>query len=360
MYSAAEYEPLFIDAHNIDTFRKDAGSHVYVDAFSRQVRELFLIDTPARAEEKKEEAYKSRAFDEYLQRMEGEFMHVYYPWNRHLVKTVGADDYFRLKTNRNQDIITADEQKKLYAYRVAVFGLSVGSNILFALTQSGISHEVIIADFDELDTTNLNRIMAGVHQIGLNKCVVSARHVYEDNPFASVTALIKGVDAYALEALLRNKKIDCIVDEVDDIAFKIKARILAMKHRVPIVMVTDNGDGVVLHVERYDLGCATIFGRKPSDMQEMIHGPLTKEQAGRFIMEMIVGGADKVDSAMLASVKRVLAHELVSWSQLGSAALLGGVVATYIIKHIALGKNEQTDIRAYLSPSSCKWSTHAD
>jgi len=50
----------------------------------------------------------------------------------------------------------------------------------------------------------------------------------------------------------------------------------------------------------------------------------------------------------MASVKRVLNKELVSWSQLGSAALLGGVVSTVAIKRIVLGETRDLDIREYI------------
>ena len=62
---------------------------------------------------------------------------------------------------------------------------------------------------------------------------------------------------------------------------------------------------------------------------------------------------------MLSSVKRVLAHELVSWSQLGTAALLGGIMVTYAVKQIALGKDNTVDIRAFIGPRTIEWSTHA-
>ena len=34
-----------------------------------------------------------------------------------------------------------------------------------------------------------------------------------------------------------------------------------MKYKIPVIMITDNGDGVVLHVERYDLGHNKIFDK---------------------------------------------------------------------------------------------------
>lgn len=352
-----QIRPIFLtDTEATDTV--SAGA-THVDAFERQIKELFFIENHSYIGSDKESTYRTDDFRAFAQRKEGSHVNAYYPWNRHVVKTVGAEDYFRLKTNRNQDLITAREQAALRDYKVAVFGLSVGSNIVRVLSQSGISNSITIADFDELDTTNLNRILAGVHEVGLNKAVIASRRIYEDNPFADVRALSEGITAESLESLLSENKLDCIIDEVDDMAFKVSCRKLAMKYKRPVVMITDNGDGVVLHVERYDLGLGTIFGKNPAYFDAVSAGKLSREAAGRMIMEDIVGGADRVDPAMLRSVQRVLAKELVSWSQLGSAAILGGVIATYMVKQIALERSKAPDIRAYISPASGEWGTHA-
>ena len=324
---------------------------IRIDAFSRQIRELFFIDNNKYIGTDKDKAYESSDFKNYLDSKKDSFVYIYYPWNFHLVKSVDDQDYFRLKTNRNQDLITAEEQKKLSKYNVAVLGMSVGSNIAFVLAQAGISKKILLADFDELDTTNLNRILAGVHQVGVNKAIVAARRIYEDNPFADVTALTEGVTETNLEPLLKNKEINCIVEEIDNIPFKIHIRELAIKYKVPVIMITDNGDGVVLHIERYDLGHTKIFSQDPAYFEEKIsHGEMTKEQAGQVIMFDIVGGPEFVDPKMRAAGRRVIAKDLVSGAQLGSAAILGGVRATVAIKQIALGSDTRLDVRSYINP----------
>lgn len=343
------YKPELIRKERIDDFLANHSGFVMVDAFARQIKELFFIDNNQFIGFPKEEAYKSQEFLKYSSDKSGEHVFIYYPWNNYIVKCIDPSDYCRLKTNRNQDLITAEEQKKLYAYKVAVLGMSVGSNIAFVLTQAGISKEIYLADMDDLDTTNLNRIMAGVHQVGLNKAVIAARRIYEDNPFAEVSILPEGIDSRKLESLLKDNKIDCIVEEVDDLRIKIEVRKLALEYKKPVVMITDNGDGVILHVERYDLGHSQILYQEPGYWSDKFSGEINKELAGKIIIENIVGGPDKVDPKMIASVKRVLNKELVSWSQLGSAALLGGVAATVAIKRMVLGESSALDIREYIN-----------
>lgn len=320
----------------------------FVDAFSRQLRELFIIDNHQYIGEDKAKVFATDDFKKYSEQKKDDFVWVHYPWNNQTVKCVKADDYFRLKTNRNQDLITAEEQAKLHNAKLAVLGMSVGSNIAFVATQAGIGQEIILADFDELDATNLNRILAGVHQIGLNKTIIASRRIYEDNPFAAVTALPEGVNEENLKKLLAAGAISHIVEEIDDIKMKIVVRRLAREYKIPVVMITDNGDGVVLHVERYDLGYDKIFDKDDAYWQEKLKAPMTKELAGNIIINDIVGGIEKVDKKMVASVQRVLKKELVSWSQLGSAAILGGVAATVALKRIILGESKVLTVREYI------------
>jgi ribosomal protein L7Ae-like RNA K-turn-binding protein len=331
---------------------------VLVDAFSRQLKELFIIENPIHASEKKIEVFATKEFKKFCDKHANNFTHVYYPWNHSVVKTVKKNEYLRLKTNRNQDLITREEQEKLSKCRIGVFGMSVGSNISLVLTQAGISNEITISDFDTLDTTNLNRIIAGVHQIGLSKCTINARHIYEDNPFAKVTILPDGVNKENIEKLLKQKKLDLIVEEVDSMAIKIDVRTLAQKYKIPVVMVTDNGEGVVLHVERYDLAHKKIFGREKAYFESLMSSGLSREKIVEFIISDVVGGMDKVDKRMIQSVGKVIDKKLVSWPQLGSAAILAGVMATHIIKQIILGYDKRLDIRGHISPTGITYGTH--
>jgi hypothetical protein len=344
--------PSFVTKEESDVLLQ--SDHVtFVDAFSFQMKELYIINNPTLNGPEKDKEFETDAFKKFVSEKEEEVQYVYFPWNHTVIKLVGKDDYYELKTNRNRDLITAEEQEILYNKKVAVLGMSVGSNIAFVLTQSGISRDITVADFDELDTTNLNRIIAGIHEVGQNKTTVAAHHIYEDNPYANVKTMPDGVTNENLEELLKDG-LDLIIEEIDDVGMKIETRKLAMKYKVPVVMVTDNGDGIILHIERYDLGYTKILHQ---DMEywekigkEIAENGMTKELGGKIIIEAVVGGPQFVDPNMMASVQRVLKQELVSWSQLGSAAILGGVYATFAVKQILLGKDTQEEVRLHIHP----------
>ncbi|MFQ5662068.1 MAG: ThiF family adenylyltransferase, partial [Candidatus Paceibacteria bacterium] len=168
-----QYKPIVVEKDKIKDSLKSEKQPIFIDAFERQLKELFFIENTEFIGQDKDETYKTEEFKKFAKEKENDFKYFYYSWNNHLVKCIEKDYYLKLKTNRNQDLITADEQKKLADYKVGVFGMSVGSNIAFVLTHAGISNDITLADFDELDTTNLNRILAGVHQIGVNKTIVA-------------------------------------------------------------------------------------------------------------------------------------------------------------------------------------------
>ena len=327
---------------------KPGSRHVFVDAFARQIKELFFINNKEFIGQDKEKVYQTKEFGKFKKSKEKLFNYIYYPWTNHLVKCVKEADYFCLKTNRNQDLITAEEQERLRKYKIAVFGMSVGSNIAFVLTQAGVSNEITIADFDELDTTNLNRIWAGVHQVGLNKAIIAARRIYEDNPYAKVRVLDKGITPKILDKLLRRKEIDCIVEEIDSVPMKVETRKLAKKYKVPVLMVTDNGDWAVLHIERYDLGYDKFHGKDFSYWAKRVATAKAPKDFADIVIRDLIGGADKVDPKMLFSASRVIKRELVSWPQLGTSALLGGIAVTIAVKRIVNKEDKKLFKREYL------------
>src|ERR1035437_11146580 len=114
MKKGLENKPVFIKNDKlVKEFLRKNKHIIYVDAFSHQMKELFFIKNHEFIGQNKEEVYKSSLFLNFLEDTKNKNAHVYYPWNHTLVKIVTKDDYLILKTNRNQDLITKDQQKKL-------------------------------------------------------------------------------------------------------------------------------------------------------------------------------------------------------------------------------------------------------
>jgi molybdopterin/thiamine biosynthesis adenylyltransferase len=318
-----------------------------LDLLPSQLKELFVISHLQEIENRSSIEHLE-SFKDFCKSKAGAYRYFYYPWQNTVIKTVDEDDFFILKTNRNCDLITAEEQRKLSAFTVAVFGLSVGSNIAFLLTQAGISNKIYLADPDTLDTSNLNRLLTGVLDLGLNKAIISSRKISEGNPYAQPVPMEKGIDDQQLEALLKTGDIHCIVEEVDSLPIKISTRKLAMKYKVPVVMITDNGFSIAIHVERYDLGHNLIFEKESAYWDEKFKGGLDHTKVSQIIIEDIFGSVDNIDKKLFASNLRIMKKELVSWPQLGSTAMLGGAAATQMIKKIALKESGELFIKKFI------------
>lgn len=342
-----DYQPLQLQEAEVQQLIKEKNVE-YHDLLPAQLKELFIIDHIGIIQDKS----KVESLPEYKPFCESKssgYHYFYFPWHRKIIKTVGREDFLSLKTNRNRDLITEEEQQTLRNFTVAVLGLSVGSNIAFLLTQTGISNKIFLADPDTLDTTNLNRLLTGVQDLGLNKAIIASRKIYEGNPYAEPVPLAEGINDEKLEALLKTGVINCIVEEVDALPIKISTRRLALKYKVPVVMITDNGFGIGLHVERFDLGLDKIFEKDLSYWDKKMEGGLDHMKVTQIIIEDIFGSMDKVDPKLFASNVRIMKKELVSWPQLGSTAMFGGAAATQVIRKIALKESKELFIKRFIN-----------
>ena len=71
---------------------------------------------------------------------------------------------------------------------VAVLGLGgLGSNVCIALARAGVGH-LVIADFDSVDMTNLNRQQYKVSQLGTKKTEAIKANLLEISPYLKIDA----------------------------------------------------------------------------------------------------------------------------------------------------------------------------
>lgn len=94
---------------------------------------------------------------------------VYYPWRRAVVKILGPRSFRRLRLDRNRNLITTAEQERLAHLVVGVVGLSAGHVLAHTLAMQGLCGEMRLADFDDLELSNLNRVPATLFDLGVNK-----------------------------------------------------------------------------------------------------------------------------------------------------------------------------------------------
>ena len=90
-----------------------------------------------------------------------------------------------MRLDRNRNLITAEEQDRLGRLRIGIVGLSVGHAIAHILAQQGLCGQLRLADFDELELSNLNRVPATVFDLGAEQGELAARRIAETRPVSA-------------------------------------------------------------------------------------------------------------------------------------------------------------------------------
>lgn len=261
---------------------------------------------------------------------------VHYPWSHRLVHLLDEHEFVLVRTDRNRNKITREEQATLATKKVGIIGLSVGQSVSLALSMERSFGELRLADFDSLDLSNLNRIRSGVHHLGVNKVVNTAREIAELDPFLRVTAFLDGITEANIERFLtEGGKLDLLIEECDSVAVKILARQKAKAHRIPVVM--DTSDRGLIDVERFDLEPERpiLHGLVEHLDLSLAAKALTNEEKLPFVVPII--GLETMSTRMKASMLEI-ESTVGTWPQLASSVVLGGALVADIHRRIALGQ----------------------
>lgn len=260
---------------------------------------------------------------------------VYYPWLNKLVHLLDEEEFIELRTNRNKYKLTQEEQAILRTKKVGVIGLSVGHAIATSMAMERVCGAMHLADFDELELSNLNRIRTGVQNLGLKKTTIAAREIAEIDPFIKVTIYSDGIQDYNMESFFTNESaIDLLVEVCDGIEQKIASRLMAKELKIPVVM--DTNDRGMIDIERFDL----------EPQRPLLHGlaaGLTPETLANQTMEERINTVMRIvdfenTSDKLKYSMNEIGKTISSWPQLASSVLLGGAVTTDVVRRVFLNE----------------------
>jgi len=260
---------------------------------------------------------------------------VYYPWTNKLVHLLNEEEFAIVRTNRNKHKITIKEQATLSTKKIGVMGLSVGQSVSLTLAMERGFGELRIADFDELDLSNINRIRTGVFNIKLKKTVIVAREIAEIDPFLNVVCFEDGITENNLDDFLTgNGKLDLLIDECDSFDIKINSRTKAKALGIPVLM--EGSDRGTIDIERFDLEPT-----RPVLHGMVAHLDMSKYSSLTTMDERIpyitaVTGVETLSPRMKASAVEIMAT-IATWPQLASAVTYGGGITADLARKILLG-----------------------
>lgn len=130
--------------------------------------------------------------------------------------------------------IDIDGQEKLLAARVLIVGMGgLGSPVALYLAAAGVGH-LLLADFDRVDITNLQRqIIHTTDSVDQLKVESAAERLRALNPGVALTQITEPLDAERLQQHLQG--VDVVVDCTDNFAIRFAVNAACVQHKIPLV-----------------------------------------------------------------------------------------------------------------------------
>ncbi|MER5883984.1 ThiF family adenylyltransferase [Streptomyces sp. NPDC001941] len=321
------------------------------DRLDEQLEELVRCTHPSRS-------FTPQALSEAVERVCGSLplqsygTWVWYPWSARLVRVLPREEFRRVRTDRNRDKITRAEQEHLLTRRIGVIGLSVGNSAALTCAMEGLAGSFRLADHDRLGLSNLNRLRAGVHELGVDKTVLCARQLYELDPYLDVEIHPGGLTEESADAFFGGEDgLDLLVEECDTPWAKVAAREYARRLGVPVLM--DANDRGLLDVERFDLEPdRPLFHGRAGDVTSDEVRDLDRAGLVDFLVRVV--DENGLSPAMRNALDQ-LGRTLSSWPQLASGVALGGALVADTARRVLLGQRVDSgryyvDLEALVAP----------
>ncbi|MBY0251254.1 MAG: Rv1355c family protein, partial [Methylobacterium organophilum] len=292
------------DRDILDTLRRDPGIEL-LDHHDRQLASLQGLRPPA---------------DPELLAEPGRW--AFYPWRRAAVAVLGPRGFRALRLDRNRNSITAVEQDRLSELSIGVAGLSVGHIIAHTLAMQGVCGNLRLADFDELELSNLNRVPATVFDLGVNKAHVAARRIAEIDPYLPVEVFDTGLNPETLDDFVEG--LDIVVEECDSLHMKAVLRVAAQQRRIPVLMATS--DRGIVDVERFDHepGRPILHGLLGQLDIDLLPGMSNREKIPHILRHL---EADRLSARIAASLIEI-DKSLSTWPQTAADVGIGACAVT--------------------------------
>lgn len=319
------------DAERIEELRRAEYGLAYVDGWATARSELIAIDS-----------FSSLPLDWNDERVvDSSSRFIHFPWRSTLVRLPDSEHFYRLRTARNRFLLDNDEQTSWGSALIGIAGLSVGSSVAAVCSLTG-ARRFRVADPDTLGPSNLNRLQGSVCDLGVSKVTLAQRRILEIDPYSDVSGFLGGYSSTDGTFLRSSgdERVAVLVEEMDDLAMKLAIRLEARALQIPVVMATDNGDNVILDVERYDRDADyPPFHGRAGDLTACSESELN-EPANRTRLANAIVGSDVTPRTRYSLTQ--VGRTLPSWPQLGTAANAAGSTAALAARLMVSGADIQS------------------
>ena len=324
---------------------------IHHDTLLTQVAELIKIVNPS---QRFAEDVLLKMAEDYINKNNKNSLcnYIYYPWRNTLTVLLKEADFIKVRTARNKNKITPEEQDLLSKKVIGLIGLSVGQTVALSLAMERSFGELRIADFDILELSNLNRIRTSVCHLGDRKVNIVAREIAELDPYLKVTIYDDGITKENMrDFFTEGGNLDLLIEECDSLPIKISSRLMAKSLGIPVLM--DTSDRGMIDIERFDLdperpifhGKLSIFGKE----DQLLAG--LAENAQSYFMNVV--DFENVSKRGKESFMQI-GKTLSTWPQLGSSVIMGGGACSYyarmiLLKQTCISSRIYIDLDEYLN-----------
>ncbi|MBC8499420.1 MAG: HesA/MoeB/ThiF family protein [Candidatus Atribacteria bacterium] len=198
------------------------------------------------------------------------------------------DNIIPERYQRNLGVISPLEQIKLLQSKVAIIGAGgLGGTVIELLTRIGIG-ELIIADKDIIEDSNLNRqILSKETNLGQSKAEAAVKRVKEINSSVEITGHSVFIDSDNVKEIIEGA--DVAVDALDNLPSRFVLQKACRDLKIPLVHGAIAGfNGQLTTIFPEDKGLESIYG---SDRDLPEHG------------SEVILGAPTVTPALIASLE---------------------------------------------------------
>lgn len=266
----------------------------------------------------------------------------YFPWSNKLVQFADAEEHRLLLTFRNRELLSSEELRTLGQVTLAHVGLSVGSHIVENTSHIAMGKKVILADPDVLSVPNLNRINAGMPEVGMYKTDIVGIALSELNPYVKQIHLKDGITQQNVH-IFEHHPPRLVFEEVDHLPTKILMRKVARQAGAALIMATDTGDRTMVDIERYDNPGETVkpfLGALSADELIQVERVAPTASENVEIIRRLIG-MENISVRLMQSMGQI-GLTLGGIAQLGTTAAVGGAYAAVAGREIILGRGPKT------------------
>ncbi|MFJ2837892.1 ThiF family adenylyltransferase [Nocardia sp. NPDC087230] len=341
--ATSHFRPVLLDASSPEGLRdlealagSDAVGAVH-DTIDDQLDELIRCEDPAVSQTVESlAASRRRICGETALWRWGTW--VFYPWNGRLVHVLPREGFQRVRTDRNRNKIDRGQQRDLRERRIGVVGLSVGNSAAVTLAMEGVGGSFRLADFDTIGLSNLNRLRAGIGDLGVSKAVLAARQMFEIDPYLDIEVFTAGLTEESIGSFFDGvdgtRPLDLLVEECDTVWAKVAAREYARSRGIPVLM--DANDRGLLDVERFDLEpLRPLFHGRTGTATSSDVARMNRDELLSFLLAVV--DEPRLSPAMRDAIGEI-GRTLSSWPQLASGVMLGGALVADTARRILLGE----------------------